>query len=193
MANKLFALLGPYGSGKASLIKELKQMGIHYVPLYTTRAEWKDADPNHDLMQLVTKDEYTKHAFLANFTYQGDYYGIEKNDLMAAIHDYPLSVTMLDENGAKQLRRLLRVNLVTVFLMSEYVNLIEHLLAMHYNNAEIKDLLQYDETNHLFDGWKGADFVIKNTHDIHTALIQLMSIMGLTKPLEAAELKKIIG
>lgn len=193
MANKLFALLGPHGAGKASLIKELMQIGVHYVPLYTTRDEWKDADPDHELMQVVSKDDYMQRAFMAKFTYNGDYYGIDKNDLLTAMRDHSISVTMLDENGAKQLRRFLRVNLVTVFLMTEYVNLIEHLLTRHYNNAEIKDILQYDETNHSFSGWKGADFVIKHTHELPVALIQLLSIMGLTQPVDAATLKKLVG
>ncbi len=36
--------------------------------------------------------------------------------------------------------------------MTDYVCLIEHLLQIGYTNMEIKDLLQYYEKNHVFNG-----------------------------------------
>ena len=183
MANKIFALTGPRGSGKAELIKRIKDLGIHYVPIYTTRSNWKDDDPDRELVQEISSQDYTKRTFLAKFTYHGDYYGIQKDDLLTAVRDHAVSVTMLEENGAKQLRRFLRQNFFTIFIMADYVSIIEHLLQRHCTNDEIKDLLQYDETNHLFNGWKNADFVIKNIHDPAVSLAQLLSIMGLSQPL----------
>ena len=36
MSNKLFALVGPYASGKSSLITRLMDLGVHYIPVYST-------------------------------------------------------------------------------------------------------------------------------------------------------------
>ena len=85
----------------------------------------------------------------------------------------------------------LRQNFFTIFIMADYVSIVEHLLQRHCTNDEIKDLLQYDETNHLFNGWKNADFVIKNIHDPAVSLAQLLSIMGLSQPLPPEKFRAI--
>lgn len=36
MANQIFALVGPYASGKTTLISKLMDLGVHYIPVYST-------------------------------------------------------------------------------------------------------------------------------------------------------------
>ena len=122
----------------------------------------------------------------------GAYYGIRKKDMTDALREHPINLAILDGNGVKQMRRLLRDNMVSIYLMTDYVCLIEHLLQIGYTNVEIKDLLQYYEKNHVFNGWKDADFVVKTTRGMQIALKQVLSIMGLTEMLPPEKLKNLI-
>ena len=36
MTNRIYALVGPHGAGKSTMAFLLKEMGIHYIPVYTT-------------------------------------------------------------------------------------------------------------------------------------------------------------
>jgi len=190
--SKLFILTGPHGAGKASLIEPLIKLGINYVPLYTTNADFKDTDPSRNIQKTVTAQEFNKHTYIASFTYLGAYYGIRKKDMTDALREHPINLAILDGNGVKQMRRLLRDNMVSIYLMTDYVCLIEHLLQIGYTNVEIKDLLQYYEKNHVFNGWKDADFVVKTTRGMQIALKQVLSIMGLTEMLPPEKLKNLI-
>ena len=112
-------------------------------------------------------------------TYKGDYYGLLKNDVLDALKTEKISVTMLTINGVKQVSKLLTNNLETVFIMVDYVTLIDRMLKMGHNNVDMKYHLEYAENNGEFDNWKNTDFVIKNIKDPEKSLDQLMAIMGL--------------
>ncbi len=86
---------------------------------------------------------------------------------------------MLTINGVKQVSKLLTNNLETIFIMVDYVTLIDRMLKMGHNNVDMKYHLEYAENNGEFDNWKNTDYVIKNIKDQEKSLDQLMAIMGL--------------
>ena len=178
MQNKIYVLVGPHGSGKSALAEQLISMGLHFVPVYTTYDLEKSSSQN--LYHHIAVQEFREQDFIVKSTYKGQYIGLRKDDVLSALHDHVISVTILEANCVKQLRRIIRDNLDVIYLMVDYVTLVDRMLRLNYTNNEIKYHLQYAENNREFDGWKTADYVVKNTHSLQAALNQIVFIMGLT-------------
>ena len=136
-------------------------------------------DKNRTTTKFLSQSDFLKQDWIVKVTYKGDYYGLLKNDVLDALKTEKISVTMLTINGVKQVSKLLTNNLETVFIMVDYVTLIDRMLKMGHNNVDMKYHLEYAENNGEFDNWKNTDFVIKNIKDPEKSLDQLMAIMGL--------------
>ena len=190
MANKLIALVGPHASGKTMMIKQLSSMGINYVAIYTTKVS---TYTDQDIYRFMDKAEFFKQDFISKFTYKGEYFGILKQDVLNALHDYPISLTILSVAGIKQLSKLLKGSFETVYVMCDYVTLVERMLRLGHTNADIKYHLEYAENNNEFDSWKVTTYVLKNVSDPQQAVNQLLTVLGLTQIVPPEEFKKRIG
>ena len=195
MTNMIYALVGPHASGKSTLITQLMSMGIHFIKTYTTNEILAHSkNPKQaSLFNIVTRDEFEDLDLLVQYSYKGEYYGILKSDILNSLKEYSTSVLLLEANGIKQLNKLIKKNLATIFLMVDYVTLVDRMLHMNYSNEEIKYHLQYAENNKEFDNWKLTTHVIKNTGDLKQTLLQLLAIMNLLQPLPAASWQKRVG
>lgn len=178
MTNKIYALVGPHAAGKTTLIGQLISMGLNYIPTYTTRTPGKiDSDTTY--FKFISKEKFFKMDFIVKVTYKGDYYGILKKDILTALQTKSISLIMLDANGLKQLTKLLKGNLESIYIMCDYVALVERMLRMGHTNADIKYNLEYSENNNEFDTWKVTTHVVKNVSDPRIALNQILALMGL--------------
>ena len=77
--------------------------------------------------------------------------------------------------------------------MVDYMTLVERILKAGESNVVIKSTLSYAETNGEFNNWKYADYVVKNTHDVETALRQILAILGMVEPDEHAIKRAIVN
>lgn len=189
MANQIFALVGPYASGKTTLISKLMDLGVHYIPVYSTSGYAPKKDKR--LVNFVSKSAFAQGNWMVKVAYKGDYYAIKKQDMLDSIKSNRVSVTILDQNGVKQLAKLMTAHLKTVYLMTDYVSLVDRMLRLGLNNTDMKYHLEYAESNNEFNFWKSADYIIKNTTDIDTAFNQLMAIMGLSVNATAETIQKL--
>ena len=178
MSNKIYAIAGPYASGKSTIIAQLISMGIHYIPTYTTKPK-RRSDNNQNIYRFVDKDEFAQMNFIVKATYKGDYYGVLKDDVLDALQTHRISTMLIDGTGIKQLSKLIQRKLHTIYIMVDYVALVERMLRMGHTNEDIKYHLEYAENNSEFDTWKVATYVVKNTGDPHVAMDQVLAIMGL--------------
>lgn len=181
MTSKIFALIGPRGSGKSLLASMLIANQVHFIPHYTTHRLTKGT-PLKDFCHHVDRWDFPKEDFVVRITRQGEYYGTRKDDVLDALEHHKRSVMLLDPAGIPQLSRVIKGSLSTIFLMVDYFTIISRLLRMGYSSDEMKYQLQYAETNREFDNWKLTDYVVKNTREPKEALIQIMAIMGMMKP-----------
>lgn len=187
MVNKIYALIGPFASGRRTLAMQLSRIGVHYIPTYTTKpTDAKDTHPG--LFRTLPQEEFDKQDFMLRASYQGFYYGLTKADILQALKNYHASIIIIDTGSIAPLSRLLRENLVTIYLMVDYVTLVGRMLTMGCTNDDIKYQLEYAESNKLFDTWKETTYVVKNTHDPHVALEQILALMGLMHLLPTEEL-----
>lgn len=179
MTNKIYALVGPYASGKNTLIEKLVDLGINYIPVYST-GDPRNVKRTSNLVRYVSKTQFSHEDWMVRVTYKGDYYGIKKTDLLDSLNNNKISITMLDQNGVKQVQKLMNGSVKTIYLMVDYVSLVDRMLARGLNNTDMKYHLEYAESNGEFNYWKSANYIIKNTSTVESAYNQLMAILGLS-------------
>ena len=187
MVNKIYALVGPYASGKSTLATQLISMGIHYIPTYTTKRFRKGEYPA-GIFRTLDQDEFFKHQYMAHIACQGEYFGLRKDDLLTALQEHQVSLILLNVGAISQLNRLLKDRLVTIYLMADYITLVSRMLLKGCTNDDIKYQLEYADNNKLFDAYTETTHVVKNTLEPHIALNQILAIMGLTTLLPPTEL-----
>lgn len=176
--NRIYLLVGPHASGKTTLIKRLMKIGIHYIPTYTTR-ERATIHGNPELYNSVGKESFPSLSLIAKSTYKGDYFGLLKKDVLDSLQQYPVSVAIADTSALKQLTKLLKTSVESIYIMVDYVTLIERMLRMNHSNDEMKYNLEYAENNGEFETYKVATHVVKNVISEEKATDQILAIMGL--------------
>ena len=185
MKNKLYALVGPHASGKSTIIRELTRLGAHYIPLYTTRSpESYVHDPVSaaKMYRFIEKTDFFKKDFLVKITYKGEYYGMMKQDILEGLQNHRNSIVVSDAQGIKQLSKLLKDNFESIFILVDYVTLVERMLHLKHSNDEIKYHIEYAESNGEFDTWKISTHVVKNIVSFDTTMNQILAIMRMPTP-----------
>ena len=190
--NKVYAFLGPHCSGKSTMVSQLMSMGIHYIPSITTRHFEERYAYKRKLFRTVSKDDYAAEKLIVNSNYQGNSYGIRKDDVLQSYHDHKVSVMiMMDTSGIKQLTKFINQDLVSIFLMINDEAFVERLLRAGCSNDEINYFMEYAENNKEFEKWKNANYVVKNTSSPRTALEQILAVMGLVTLVPQADFDKL--
>ena len=190
MTNKIYAFIGPHAAGKTTFLKKLLAMGVNYVPTYTTRQPGKFSS-DRSVYRFIEKIDFFKRDFIVKTTYKGDYYGLVKKDVLDSLNDYPITIIIGDTSTVKQLAKLLKDSFESIYLMTDYVSLIERMLKLGHTNEEIKHHLEYAENNGEFVSWKFTTHVVKNVSTEDKAMNQILSIMGLTEILPEEKIKAL--
>ena len=192
MANKIYGILGPMASGKATMISQLVSMGINYIPTDTTKIFNKREASRNMLYRTIKKEDFAAKDYMSRVTYQGEYYGLKKEEVMTALQKRKISVVVLQPDAVKQLMKFIKKNLVTIYLMADDVAMVDRMLRMGLMNEEIKYHMEFAESSGEFDGWKLADYVVKNTGDPHVAMEQILAVMGLVTLLPQEDFQAMI-
>jgi guanylate kinase len=111
--------------------------------------------------------------------------------VLDSLNDYPTTVIVGDTSTIKQLAKLLKDSFESIYIMTDYVSLIERMLKLGHTNEEIKHHLEYAENNGEFESWKFATHVVKNVSTEEKAMNQILSIMGLTEMLPVEKIKAL--
>ena len=184
----LYALMGPLAAGKSTLVRMAMDMGINYIPAYTT--EWLHGRSRRGkLLNRMEPEAFNQERFYAQTGWRGYQYGWYEKDILEAMADHRCNLMIINEAVMPRFKTLLRRNLVVIHLMVDYTTLLERMAADKVPPEQIQEELRYIEENKILDGWKQADYVIKNMGTKETAFQQLLAIMGLTRPLAEEELK----
>ena len=180
MANKIYAFLGPHTSGKSMMVSQLMSMGIHYIPTVTTRVFDDRYAYKRRLYQTVKNDVYKSEKFIVNSSYQANYYGLRKTEVLDAYKNHKVSVCLMhDVAGIKQIAKFINQDIVSIFLMIDDEVFVDRMLRAGCSNDEIRYYVETAEETGEFDHWRDADFVVKNTSTARVALEQILAIMGL--------------
>lgn len=174
---KIYAILGPHAAGKSTLLKLLKDRGFSSIVSHTTR---KNSGNELDRIEykFISKEDFLRLDLVEKSTYQGNYYGIEKNELLTKMQENKINFVLVDKNGLKQLKKLLSNRVESIYIMVDYVTMIERMLRRGESNANIKRQLEYAEANGEFDNWKICDHVVKNVLNIEISMRQILAIIN---------------
>lgn len=184
----LYALMGPLAAGKSTLVRMAMDMGINYIPAYTT--EWLHGRSRRGkLLNRMEPEAFNQERFYAQTGWRGYQYGWYEKDILEAMANHRCNLMIINEAVMPRFKTLLRRNLVVVHLMVDYTTLLERMAADKVAPEQIQEELRYIEENKILDGWKQADYVIKNMGTKENAFQQLLAIMGLTRPLAEEDLK----
>lgn len=140
---KLFLIVGPSGSGKGTVIKELQSRfpGFIFPVSYTTR-EPRDGEENGVVYNFITKEDFEKRIKEDEFleyaiVHSNNYYGTSKKDILEPLKSGNVVVREVDIQGFNSIKELLpKEHLCSIFMR---VRSEEDLKGRILNRGEISD------------------------------------------------------
>ncbi len=141
LKGKLFLIVGPSGSGKSSVLLELKKRHPEYTyPLSATTRPMRPGERDGDIYHFMGKETFLaakdKGEFLETaVVHQDHFYGLLKKPVMEALERGETVVREVDIQGFDNLREsIAKPNLVTIFVSAaseqELVNRITNRAAI---------------------------------------------------------------
>src|SRR3990167_4949869 len=120
---KLFLIVGPSGSGKGTVIKEIskKYPGFVYPVSYTTR-EKRQGEADGEVYHFVSQDEFKrmiKDEELLEYAivHSDNYYGTSKKDILEPMETGAVVVREVDIQGFHSIQKIVhRKKLVSIFM-----------------------------------------------------------------------------
>lgn len=120
---KLFLIVGPSGSGKGTVIKELskKYFGFVYPVSYTTRVP-RAGEKDGVVYNFVSREKFEKMIADGDFleyaiVHSNNYYGTSKRDILEALERGAVVIREVDIQGFKSIREIVpKENLVSIFM-----------------------------------------------------------------------------
>jgi len=177
--NKVYAISGPPASGKSSIVKQLlKHQGIVRLVSHTTRPPHADEQEGIDYY-FVDKSAFANLSLMEKVTYSGQFYGLSKDEVHNKIQSHPVSVVDIDEAGLEQLKKLLGERLESIYILVDKDVILDRYILQGKNAEEIRQWIDYAESQGEFNNWQIADHVVKNTGDLDSSVRQVLAIMNL--------------
>ena len=144
---KLFLIVGPSGSGKSSVLTELKSQHTEYTyPLSATTRDMREGEKEGEIYHFYTKEDFEKGIENGDFlehavVHQDNYYGLIKAPVMESLEKGETVVREVDIQGFDSIRdEIPTENLITIFIsVPNKQELIDRII----NRAAISD----DELN----------------------------------------------
>ena len=123
LKGKLFLIVGPSGSGKGTVIAEIKKKypGFVYPVSYTTR-NLREGEVEGEVYHHVDKDEFKKMIERGEFleyaiVHSDNYYGTYKEDILEPLRGGGVVVREVDIQGFHAIRDIIpSENLVSIFM-----------------------------------------------------------------------------
>lgn len=120
---KLFLIVGPSGSGKGTVISEIKKKypGFVYPVSYTTR-ELREGEMEGEVYHHIDKETFKKMIEEGDFleyavVHSDNYYGTYKEDIMEPLRRGAVVVREVDIQGFHSIRDIIPAeNLVSIFM-----------------------------------------------------------------------------
>jgi len=120
--NKLFAIIGPSGAGKGTVIKEIKKLypQIKYPISFTTR-EKRTGETNGEVYYFISQEKFNDMIKNEEFleyqkVHQNAYYGSSKQEILGNLKEKHV-LREFDIQGVKELEKVMpKENLVKIFI-----------------------------------------------------------------------------
>ncbi len=162
---KLFLIVGPSGSGKGTVISELKKQypGFVYPVSYTTR-EIREGEVDGEVYHFITKEVFQamiERGELLEYAvvHSDNYYGTSKADIVEPLVSGAVVVREVDIQGFHSIRELLpKENVISIFMkVSDLDDLRNRILRRgkmsdeelkHRMDSALKEIAQAEECDY---------------------------------------------
>ncbi len=133
LKGKLFLIVGPSGSGKGTIIDELKKKykGFLYPVSYTTRTP-REGEEAGEVYHFVSKEKFETMIKNGDFleyavVHSDNYYGTSKKDIMEPLEQGGVVIREVDIQGFHSIQKLVPA---------------EHLVSIFMKVSDLEDLKQ---------------------------------------------------
>jgi guanylate kinase len=190
LMNRVYAVMGPPASGKTSIVKALAPYGVAEIISHTTRKPKTGENDGVDY-HFVSAEEFRKTELIERVTYDEQFYGISKAEVLTKSNQHTHSAVAVERKGLEQLRRLFGDRVVSIFIMVDEATILERTIQSGDTYETIRRRIEYAKDTGEFDNWQISDYVVKNTGSLDAALLQVLAVMGLAVPVTAATAPQI--
>ncbi|MBT5346260.1 guanylate kinase [bacterium] len=176
--NKLFAIIGPSGAGKGTVIKEIKKIfpQIKYPISYTTR-EKREGEKEGEVYYFISQEKFEEMIQNQEFLeyqriHKNAYYGSSKKQIINKLEKHNL-LREFDIQGVKAIEKIIpKENLVKIFItVSDWETLERRILKRSSISKE--ELLKREESyNKEIKFLKYCDHVIESKDNMQKELIE---------------------
>lgn len=179
--HKAYAVIGPPGSGKSTVLKALLQYpGVVSIVSHTTRKPHPgEQDGVH--YYFVSREVFAKLTLVERVSYSGEYYGLSKEEVLRKMEAHPVSFVDIDVDGYQQLKKMLAGRLESIYILVDKETILTRYISEGRSDAEIRQRIAYAESQGEFNNWQVADHVVKNTGDLVVTIRQILAITNLVK------------
>lgn len=169
MKGKLFLLVGPSGSGKSSVLKELKLKHPEYTyPLSATTRAMRAGEKEGEIYHFYQKDQFKKGIEAGEFlewavVHQDNYYGLIKKPVLEALEAGQTVIREVDIQGFDSIRKEIpSENLRTIFITAgSKEELIKRIIARAAISED--ELAKRKESMHKeFNRLRDCDYMVEN-------------------------------
>ena len=157
----VLALVGPSGSGKSRIAKQLRQEELFESPLtYCTKSSNKH--------KYLTEEEFAKQNFFEKTRYAGIQYGTKKEDIQAVLDRGHFAVMPLDMCGAIAMKR--HFPTAIIYINKDKEALIKDIIEEDFSTEEkTLRILSIDAEKR---NREICDYVIDNTNGDGTKILK---------------------
>ena len=123
LLGKLFLIVGPSGSGKGTVIRELKNryLGFLYPVSWTTR-EIREGEEDGEVYHYVSRAKFEEMIKAGDFleyaiVHSDNYYGTAKAEIVKALEQGNVVIREVDIQGFHSIRKIIpKESLVSIFM-----------------------------------------------------------------------------
>ena len=177
--HKIYAIIGPPASGKSTIVEQLRtKHNICALLSHTTRTP-KPGEQNGIDYYFVDKENFSKLQFVEKASYDDQFYGVSKEEVINKINNNKLSIIDISMSGFEQLKKMMGERVESIYIMVDKDTIINRYVNEGRDPSEIIRRIEYAEKQGEFDNWQNVDFVVKNSSSVDVAVRQVLAIMNL--------------
>lgn len=124
VSGKLVLIVGPSGSGKGTVIAELKKRHSDFVyPVSCTTRSPRPGEVPGDVYDYVSKEEFTRWVSEGKFlewaeVHKDNFYGVLKEPVMKALEEGKVVIREVDIQGFRSISEIIpREHLLSIFIL----------------------------------------------------------------------------
>lgn len=174
MAEKtIIVLVGPSGSGKTSIGEVLSNNDIPRLVTTTTRQP-REGEINGIDYYFRDFSEVELDDFVEQTIYNGNRYGLTKDEVVSMLEKHDTVHVSLDQSGAKAVKEAFPEETFVVFVQIDEAQMIERMKQRGDSIEEIKARVHFSRETNELQAPAYADVIVENKN-INEAALKIMN------------------